>query len=564
MQASLIALALCSLPAMAAAAPELVLLNARVYTVDDARSRASAVAIEDGRIVYVGDDEGARALAGATTRMVDLGGNMLLPAFQDPHSRFVASGTAMSGCVVFDLPDAAAVLAAIRACVAADPQAEIIRGEGWTMDLFSDGPPRKELLDAIDSTRPLVFGDADGHALWVNSKALATYGISADTADPPGGMIAREPDSGAPRGTLHEASAMELVTEQWPPYTDEDITTGIATATGYYHSIGITAVNESIVKLEGRSAYRSLPALAALNDAGQLAMRLSASLAWTSDAGREQLEAFKAARDKYSHGRLRVDTVKFWADGVVETRTAMLLEPYSDAPETRGLMMIPREELMWAVPAAAQAGFQAHIHTIGDATARYALDALEVVAGDEAARKDRHYLTHVQFVHPDDIPRFKALGVTANFQPLWAYEDEYITELTRPRVGPTRIHWTYPMAAIANTGARLAFGSDWAVSSANPLEGMEVAITRSDPYEDGMPEFLPEQAVSLEQAIAAYTRDAAYLNALDSVSGTIEVGKYADLVVLDHDLFAIAPQQLSEVKVTATLLEGDVVYGTLP
>jgi predicted amidohydrolase YtcJ len=219
---------------------------------------------------------------------------------------------------------------------------------------------------------------------------------------------------------------------------------------------------------------------------------------------------------------------------------------------------------MWAVPAAAKAGFQAHIHTIGDATARYALDALEVVAGDEAARKDRHYLTHVQFVHPDDIPRFKALGVTANFQPLWAYEDEYITELTRPRVGPTRIHWTYPMAAIANTGARLAFGSDWAVSSANPLEGMEVAITRSDPYEDGMPEFLPEQAVSLEQAIAAYTRDAAYLNALDSVSGTIEVGKYADLVVLDHDLFAIAPQQLSEVKVTATLLEGEVVYGALP
>jgi predicted amidohydrolase YtcJ len=564
MQASLIALALCSLPAMAAAAPELVLLNARVYTMDDARSRASAVAIEDGRIVYVGDDEGARALAGATTRMVDLGGNMLLPAFQDPHSHFVASGTAMSGCVVFDLPDAAAVLAAIRACVAADPQAEIIRGEGWTMDLFSDGPPRKELLDAIDSTRPLVFGDADGHALWVNSKALATYGISADTADPPGGMIAREPDSGAPRGTLHEASAMELVTEQWPPYTDEDITTGIATATGYYHSIGITAVNESIVKLEGRSAYRSLPALAALNDAGQLAMRLSASLAWTSDAGREQLDTFKAARDKYSHGRLRVDTVKFWADGVVETRTAMLLEPYSDAPETRGLMMIPQEELMWAVPAVAQAGFQAHIHTIGDATARYALDALEVVAGDEAARKDRHYLTHVQFVHPDDIPRFKALGVTANFQPLWAYEDEYITELTRPRVGPTRIHWTYPMAAIANTGARLAFGSDWAVSSANPLEGMEVAITRSDPYEDGMPAFLPEQAVSLEQAIAAYTRDAAYLNALDSVSGTIEVGKYADLVVLDHDLFAIAPQQLSEVKVTATLLEGEVVYGALP
>lgn len=557
---------------MALATPDLVLLNANVYTVDDARSRASAVAISGGRISFVGDDAGARALVGEGTRVVDLGGRMLLPSFQDPHSHFVEDGTAESGCPVYDLPDAAAVLAGITACVAAKPDAVIIRGDGWTMAQFPDGPPRKELLDAIDPTRPLVFGDADGHALWVNSKALEAYGITAETPDPPGGQIARDPQTGAPRGTLHEDSAMSLVIKHWPAFTDQEITAGVRLATAYYHSIGITAVDESIVTLDDRSATRSLPALGALNEAGELDMRLSTSLYWTSGAGIGQIEAFKAARARYNHGRLRVKAVKFWADGVIETRTAMLLEPYSDAPETHGLMMVPREELMWAVPAAAEAGFQAHIHTIGDATARYALDALEAALDRPGARRDRHHLTHLQFVHPDDIGRFKALGVAASFQPLWAYEDAYITDLTRPRVGPERIQWTYPIGAIARTGALVAFSSDWRVSDANPLAGMETAITRLNPFADHAPggspppgpgPFLPEQAITLEQAIAAYTRNAAYLNELDEDTGTIEVGKYADLVLLDRDLFAIPVHELSEVKVVATLLEGEVVYGAL-
>ena len=554
---------LLTLPLSTFAAPDLVLLGGQIYTVDDERTTASAVAIEAGRIAYVGDDTGARALAGPGTKVVELGGKMMLPSFQDVHSHFASSGLAMSQCPVFDLPDAQAVLAGIRRCVEARPDAELIRGDGWTVDQFPDGPPRKELLDAIDATRLLVFQDGDRHALWLNSRALEAFGITAQTPDPLGGKIARDPETGEPSGTLHDDSAMNLVKEKWPAYTDAEFTKGIKFATKYFHSVGITATNEAIVKLEGRGDYVSLPALAAMNDAGELGIRTSASLFWVAGAGPGQIDAFRAAREKHSHGRLRVDTVKFWADGVVETRTAKLLAPYSDAPETSGLMMIPRDELMWAIPAVAQAGFQVHVHTIGDATARYALDALQVARETDGARRDRHYLNHVEFLDPADLPRFAELDVAATFEPLWAIEDIYITELTRPRVGPERIQWTFPIGAIARTGARIAFSSDWAVSSANPLLGIEASITRQEPLSNEGPPFLPEQAISLVQAISAYTRDAAYLLALDAESGTIETGKRADLVVLDRDLFEIPVHEISDARVVATLMDGEVVYGTL-
>jgi predicted amidohydrolase YtcJ len=543
---------------------DLVFINGRIYTVDTKRSWAQAVAVHEGKIVYVGDDAGAQDLVTGNTQLVDLQGKMLLPGFQDVHSHFAAAGVHYLECPVFDLGNKEAVLAAIKKCSDENPTAEIIRGVGWTIDQFENGrPPRKELLDAIDTSRPLVFGDADGHAFWLNTAAFETYGITRDTADPKGGKIERDPETGELWGTLHEDSGMELIKSQWPPYSDEDFIAGIRYSENHYHSLGITAIQDPLVKLNGRGEYRSLPAYQTLNDRGELNVRVSASLFWEAEKGLEQIEAFKKARRETSAGRLRVNTVKFWADGVLETHTAMLLESYADKPETRGLMMVPREQLMSGIPLLDAEGFQVHIHAIGDATVRYSLDAIEAAWQANGRRDARHHITHAQVVHPDDIPRFQALGVGASFQPYWTYADEYVTLFNFPRLGPDRIKLSYPIGSLQRSGATVAFSSDWFVSSANPLVGIETAVTHVDPLTNKGQAFLPSETIALDEAVAAYTINAAYLNAIDDMTGSIQVGKYADLIVLDQDLFAIPIQEVSDVQVLLTLLEGDVMYGNL-
>jgi len=549
------------LPAPPTPAADLVLGNARVYTLDGNRPWASTVVIRDGRIVHVGDDDGGVAEAGA--RVVDLGGRMVLPGFQDVHAHPASGGVAYTECPLFDSPDREALLARIRACAEGKPEATFVRGRGWSISLFPDGPPHKGLLDAIDDTRPLVFEDADAHALWLNSAALAAWGITTATPDPPGGVIARVPGSGEPSGTLHEAAAMNLAMDRWPAYTDAEIEAGIRFSQAYFLSLGVTAVQDAIVELDGCDKDRSLPAWLALEASGDLKMRASLSLAWQAGGGDALLERMKALRAAHHGDRLQVNTVKFWADGVAETRTAMLLEPYADQPGWSGLVMIPREELLEFIPKADAAGFQVHVHAIGDATVRWTLDAFEAARRLNGPRDARHHVNHLQFIHPDDIPRFAELDVSASFEPLWAYEDDYITYLTRPRVGPERIGRSYPIRALVDAGARVAFSSDWAVSSADPLLGIETAITHVDPLTNEGAPFLPEQRIGLAAAIAAYTIRAAELNRLEKVTGTVEPGKYADLVVLDRNLFEIPASGISDARVLATLIEGEVVYGTL-
>ena len=543
---------------------DLILTNAKVYTVDPERSWAKAVAIKDGKILFVGTGAEAEQFIGQETKVADIRGRLVLPSFQDAHSHFAKGGASSIGCPVYELPDKETVLAEIRKCVEADPDAKIIRGYGWTIDQFDNGmPPPKGLLDAIESSRPLVFGDADGHALWANSKAFELYGITKDTPDPEGGKIEKDPETGELWGTVHEEAGMNLIRDKWPAFTDDDMIEGIKYAQDYHHSIGITAVSESIVKLEGRDNYRSLPALSALNSSGDLKMRVLAALLWDAEKGMDQLDVLKKARDQYSRDNLQVDAIKFWADGVVETHTAMMLDPYEDKPDSRGLMMVPREQLMEAYPLVDAAGFQIHTHTIGDATARYALDAIEATWNANGRRDARHQITHAQFVHPDDLNRFQELDVGVSFQPFWAYEDDYITYYTLPRVGPDRIKWSYPIGSLMRSGATVAFSSDWPVSSANPFWGIETAITRLDPFTgEGQP-FLPNERIDLPEAIEAYTINAAYLNLLDDTTGSIEVGKFADLVVIDQNLFEIPVDAISDTKVLATIFEGEVVFGDL-
>ncbi len=542
-----------------------ILYDAKIYTVDANRTWAQSLAIKDGKISYVGTNEGVMLHQGTDTKLYNMKGKFILPSFQDAHIHPVPSGVMSTlGCPIFDLENIKAILKKITKCVKDEPSATIISGYGWSWDDFNqDAPPHKSYLDNIDNSRPLFFGDADGHTLLLNSAALKFAGITKDMPDPEGGMIGRDAKSGELTGLLMEDAGMRLLLSKIPAISSEELKQGLLMAQTYLHALGITAVQDAIVTIDGTDATRSLPTYQSLSEAGELELRVVAALYWDSSKGMTQIDDLVAARKKYSEGRLQATTIKFWADGILESYTAKMLEPYTDNPDSYGLMMVPQEQLMNAATALDRLGFQLHIHAIGTATVRYALDAIELAEKTNGKRDARHHIAHVQMVHPDDISRFGSLDVTANFQPFWAYADGYVTDINIPQLGPERMKWMYPIGSIAKMGGRLAFGSDWSVSTANPFPAMEIAITRQDPETSTTPPLNPNEAITLEQAIAGYTIGAAYTNFLDDATGSLEVGKYADLIVIDRNLFKIPVQEISEAKVLVTLLEGKAVYGEL-
>lgn len=380
---------------------------------------------------------------------------------------------------------------------------------------------------------------------------------------PRGGEIGRDEVSGEANGMLLEGPAMELINHKLPTYTVAEKEAGLLYAQKYLNSLGITAIQDAYVGLTGNESDKVLGIYRSLQDKKQLNMRVQTALYWEPGQGLDQIEAMKAAKQYYSKDRLQVTSVKFWADGILESYTAMLLEPYKDKPETSGFLMVPKEELMMAAPILDKAGFQLHIHAIGDATVRYALDAFEKSQEMNGVRDSRHLTAHTQQVHPDDIGRFKKLNAIATFSPYWAFYDVYVKDINPAQLGENRMKQMYPIQTIVDTGAHIAFGSDWSVSNANPLLGIETAVTRKDPNDRDSEVFLAEQRLTLHNAIAGYTTNAAYTNFLDAKTGSVEKGKYADLVILNDNLFDIPTEEISEVKVLATILEGELIYGAL-
>jgi hypothetical protein len=298
-----------------------------------------------------------------------------------------------------------------------------------------------------------------------------------------------------------------------------------------------------------------------LDRSGELSARVVASLTWNPEQGDEQIEQFVRARRDYTQGRLRAHTVKIFQDGVVESRTASMLEPYLGADGGTGMSLVEPEALKRIATKLDAEGFQLHFHAIGDAAIRQVFDALEAARRANGARDSRHHLSHIELFHPDDIPRFRELGAIANFQPLWARADTYINDLTLPILPRETHRWLYPIHSVLRSGGMIAFGSDWSVSSANPLEEMEVAVRRADWRKPDEPPFIPEERIDLSDAIAAFTINAAYVNFHDDRTGSIEPGKLADLIVLDRNLFAVDANEISDAKVLLTLLGGRPVYG---
>ena len=544
---------------------DLAFVNGAVYTVDAVRSWAQAVAVKDGRIVAVGTDDDVRMSVGPRTEVVDLANRMLVPGFQDAHVHPVGGGLDMLQCDLHDLATAHEYLEAVARYASGHEDVGWILGGGWAMDAFPGGTPTAEALDAVVADRPAYLPNRDGHSAWVNSAALKAAGITKQTPDPPDGRIERDED-GEPTGTLHEGAA-DLVSALVPEPTSDDLSEGLRKGQAYLHSLGITAWQDAIV--ETAASGNNFDAYVAAAKDERLTARVVGALWWDRHRGLDQVDDLLALRERGRHGRFAATSVKIMQDGVCENFTAAVLDPYLDASgeptNNRGISFVDPPVLNEAVATLDAAGFQVHFHALAERAVREALDAVEHARTVNGPGDHRHHLAHIQVVHPDDIPRFRQLGAVANAQPLWAGHESQMDDLTIPYLGEPRWRWQYPFASLVRTGAVLAMGSDWSVSSPDPLQEIHVAVNRRMPpdYPHKVATrdvFLPDERLDLPTALAAFTMGSAYVNHLDDRTGSIEIGKLADLCVIDRNLFDHPVDEIAHARVHQTYVEGERVY----
>ena len=546
-------------------AADLIFVNGDVYTVDGVRSWAQAVAVKGGRITAVGTRDDIIDLRGAGTEVVDLHGGLLVPGFQDAHIHPVGGGLDILTCDLHNLHSLDEYLGAISSYAAANPDREWIMGGGWSMDVFPGGTPTKELLDSIVPDRCVYLPNRDGHGVWVNSRALEAAGITKDTPDPEDGRIERTPD-GEPSGTLHEGAG-DLVERLAPHPTLQERHDGLLKGQEYLHSLGVTAWQDAIIGTFGWADNLDTY-LRAAGD-GTLTARVVGALWWDRNRGLEQVEDLMAQRERGSAGRFAATSVKIMQDGVCENFTAAVLDPYfgvdGKPTENRGISFVEPEFLKEVVTRLDAEGFQVHFHALAERAVREALDAIEAARTANGMNDLRHHLAHLQIVHPDDIPRFRSLGAVANAQPLWAAHEGQMDDLTIPFLGEERAGWQYPFASLVRSGAVLAMGSDWSVSTPDPIEEIHVAVNRQMAPQylygnDNSQVFIPDERLNLPTSIGAFTMGSAYVNHLEGVTGSIEPGKFADVAVLDRNVFAHPVGEIAEARVQQTFVEGVRVF----
>jgi predicted amidohydrolase YtcJ len=539
-----------------AAPADLLFINGAIVTMDGTRPRAEALAVRDDRIIAVGSRNELAALTGPQTVIVDLDGGALLPGFLDSHAHPIKGGLQNLGCSLSGIDEVDAILARVAACAADTVDAGgWVVGRGWSLGLFPDGNPHRDLLDAVVAARPVFLEAEDGHSAWVNSEALRFAGLDADTPDPPRGVIERDPESGAPSGTLRE-TAVDLV-EALLPEIDFDmrlaaLRLGVEEANRH----GITAVIDASVGHEELAVYRALEA------EGQLTLRVTAALDWPGPDAGPAFEQLLQMRTELASPLIRLTSVKVFVDGVLEGDTAALLEPYLHREGAfRGELLLEPDQLADAVSRFDSLDLDVHLHAIGDRAVRAALDAVEHARARNTGRTHgRHQIAHLQLVHPDDHSRFAALEVAANFQALWAYPDPYINDINLPQVGPARVARMYPIGSLQRAGATIVAGSDWPVSSMNPWDAIEVALTRQDPRRRHAGVLNASEAVGLDTMLAAFTREGARVAGLDQITGMLRPGLAADLVWLEDDPYQRDAHGLAHLRVRGTWFAGRRVF----
>ncbi len=539
--------------------PATAFVNAAVFDGHRYRGRVEgAVVVEAGRITGIGEPPAGAAV-------VDADGGLLAPGFVDAHVHAVQGGMELTRCNLAEGATREEYLGIIASYARSHPDEPWILGGGWAMAAFPGGTPTAADLDAVVPDRPVFLPNRDHHGAWVNTRAMEIAGIRRESPEPPHGRYERDAD-GVPTGTLHEG-AMDVVTRHAPRATAEQYYAGLLAGQSYLHSLGVTGWQDAIVG-EYAGMDDAGPTYVEAARRGDLTADVVGALWWDRDAGEEQVESLVERRRAFSHGRFRATSVKVMQDGVAENFTAAMTTPYLDrqgrSTGESGHSFVDPLLLRRYVARLDAEGFQVHVHAIGDRAVREALDAFEgVSAGSTGGGDHRHHVAHLQVVHPDDVRRFAELGVAANMQALWACLDDQMVDLTLPYLGEERGSWQYPFGALARAGARLVAGSDWPVSTPDPLEAIHVAVNRwalGEPGRAGSEPFLPQHALGLEAAFAAYTSGSAWVNHRD-LAGTIAPGQVADLVVLDRDPFVGDPGEIGAARVVSTWVGGVPVHG---
>ncbi len=548
---------------------DLILTNGVVYTVDKQRSRAEAVAVAGTEIVYVGNAEGVQDFIGSRTEVIEFDGKMVLPGFIDSHAHVSATINEDDSVMLYGLESKEDYVSALKGFAEKHPDLSVIYGGGWNNEVFPPQGPEKEDLDAVVSDRPVSLMSHDGHSIWVNSRALEMAGVNKDTPCPFGGMIETDPATGEPSGTIRE-TARDLVQNVLPPYSVEQMKTGIREFMVEAARVGITTVHDPLLllpdsdgMLNGYGAARnSIPAYEELLDSGEMTIRARGTILTDPTKGASQVPDLAAACAGQKHPLFQITGAKVFIDGVVEGGTAYLLEPYDHKPDFRGEPLWEQEPLNALFKAADAQGLQIHIHAIGDAAIRMSLDALAHAKDHNGSRDSRHLITHLQVVDYADIPRFAELGIIGVPQPFWHVKGAYFWGLEAKYLGRERAEKEYPLKSFMDAGVTLACASDYPVQVPSPpLLAIQLGVTRCIPGETNPAEILgPQERMSLADMIAAYTINGAHANFVENETGSIEVGKKADLVVLERNLFEIPESEIADTQLLMTVFEGRVVY----
>jgi predicted amidohydrolase YtcJ len=534
---------------------DLIVINGQVYTAQDDKL-AEAVAVRGNKVVRVGSNREIQRLRRAQTTVVDAKGGAVVPGFNDAHAHLISGGLSLDQVSLSDAATIDEIKDTIRVWSEAHPEREWITGRGWYYQPFNGAMPTRQMLDALVPDRPAYLIAYDGHTGWANTSALKAAGITRHTANPANGTIVKDPRSGEPTGALKE-SAMALMSTVTPKPTEEDRLAAIRAAIDQANQFGITSVQDAGGSPEDLQLYDRL------RKSGDLTLRVYQALRADASLTEAGLEALNGVRERFADDPLlKTGAIKLVADGVIESHTAAMLEPYANKPGTSGDARFTRDGLNNIVGRLDARGWQVMTHAIGDAAVRMTLDAYQYAARTNPApeRGRRHRVEHIETIAAADVARFAKLGVVASMQPVHATPSPTPGDVWSTNIGAERAAQGWLWASIAKPGGPIAFGSDWPVMTLDPRAGLHVATTRTTP--DGLPKggWLPGERLPLRKAIQGYTRDAAWASFDEQRKGTLERDMLADIVVLSEDIFAAPPGRLTEAEVVVTIMDGKVVY----
>jgi predicted amidohydrolase YtcJ len=534
---------------------DILIVHAKVYTADDKKSWAQSVAIRKGKIVAVGSDEQVGRFRGIGTNMIDAGGKLVLPGFTDSHVHLTEGGFRLSQVNLDGAKDVREIQDRLGAYAEKHPDDKWILGGGWNYAMFApETLPNKKALDQLFPDIPVFLVCFDSHSFWANSKALALAGITKSTPNPPNGEIVHDLTTGEPTGALKE-NAGDLVRKILPKPSEVETLRALRAAMKWANQNGLARVDSAGGDFESLSLFQEL------RDDKQLSLRFHiAYLASPPELRPQDLDTLEAAHKKFHDQWIDVHGVKFYLDGVIESHTAALLEPYADDTSTKGSLFWDPEKYKSAIAELDKRDFQIYSHAVGDYAVRTALDAYEFAEHNNHTKDRRHRIEHIETIATADIPRFGKLGVIASMQPLHAYPDEDTLDVWAHNIGPERASRAWLWKDIAEHRGRYTFGSDWPIVTLNPWEGIQTAVTRQT--SDGKPAggFVPSQKLTVAEAVDGYTIDAAYAGHLEKTEGSLETGKVADVIMLDRNIFEVDPHTIDQTKVVLTIVGGKIVY----